>query len=40
MDYSFCDVIGWCKPCEQQAEALAESAVWEETVKQLEKLQD
>ena len=39
-DWSFCGLNNCCTPCEQQAEALAEAAVWQETVKQLEKMQE
>ena len=34
------DRWGSCSHCDEVAEAQAEAAVWEETVKQLGKLQD
>jgi len=40
MDWKFCPLSYKCPACEKQAEILAEAAVWQETDKQLEKLQD
>ena len=40
MDWNFCGLIRRCIECEEEAEDQAEIAVWEETVNQLEKLQE